>query len=171
MPVSGCLWGTWREAPRPQQSTTEVADPSEGCWQTGPVRPPQYLGGRVSSQKGAGSSLPRCTKLEAFKLSSQLGLYNFFLTSVCQPISCCLGGACCLVSAIGTGVLFLISARSCLFSFWFYTDLNPTFIILLSPAKLAGTSAINLHWVWLHIHLSTIFNPCLTYSSILKQQH
>lgn len=70
MPVSGCLWGTWQQAPRPQQSVTEVADPSEGCWQTGPMWPPQPLGGQVLSQEGAGSSLPRCTKLEAFKLSS-----------------------------------------------------------------------------------------------------
>lgn len=115
------------------------------------------------------AQLHKAGSLQTLVLSPLSGLYNFFLASVCQPISCCLGGACCLVTAIGTGVLFLISTRSCLFSFWFYTDLNPTFIFLLSAAKLADTYAINLHCVWLRIHLSYIFNPCLTYSCILKQ--
>lgn len=112
--------------------------------------------------------LHKAARLQTLVLSLESGLYNFFLTSACQPISGCLGGACCLVTAVGTGVLFLISAGSCLFSFWIYADLNPTFIFLLSAAELADTSAINLYWVWLHIHLFSIFNSCLTYMDKLR---
>lgn len=80
MLVLGCPSGTPREAPEPQQSSIVVAPK---WWQS--MRPTQPLMGWVLSQEGAGSSLPSCIKLEAFKLlschPSQVCIISFLLLS------------------------------------------------------------------------------------------